>query len=135
MLKASFAVGDQAPAHCTAIGKMILAHLPDKELEELVRRNPLEPWGPNTITSLARLTEELRKTRARGYSIDDEELAPDTRCIGAPIRDHMAQVVAAVAISGPAQRLTFERLEELRAPILETARLISERIGYREVAQ
>ncbi|MGQ9585621.1 MAG: IclR family transcriptional regulator [Anaerolineae bacterium] len=131
VLKASFALGDQAPAHCSAIGKMLLAHLSDREVEELVRQHPLEQWGPNTITSLPALKEELRKTRERGYSIDDEEFAPNTRCIGAPIRDHLGQVVAAIVISGPTQRLSLERLEELREPLLETARQISERMGYR----
>jgi len=132
VIRASFAVGDHAPAHCTAIGKVLLAYLSDRELENLVRRHPLEKWGPNTITSLEALKEELRRIRERGYSIDNEELAANIRCIGAPIRDYLGQVVAGIAISGPAQRLSLERLEELRDSILETARLISERIGYRE---
>ncbi|MGC8839148.1 MAG: IclR family transcriptional regulator [Anaerolineae bacterium] len=134
VIRASFAVGDHAPAHCTAIGKVLLAHLSDRELEELVRRRPLEKWGPNTITSLEALKEELRRTRERGYSLDNEEFAANIRCIGAPVRDYLGQVVAGIAISGPAHRLSLERLEELREPILETARQISERLGYRETA-
>ena len=132
VLKASFALGGQAPAHCTAIGKMLMAYLSDREVEELVRQRPMEKWGPNAITSLPELKEELRKTYERGYSIDDEEFAPNTRCIGAPVRDYLGEVVAAITISGPAQRLPMERLEELKEPILETARQISERMGYRE---
>ncbi len=132
VIRASFSIGDQAPAHCTAIGKVLLAHLPERELEALVRRRPLEKWGPNTITSLEALKEELRRTRERGYSVDNEEFSANIRCIGAPVRDYLGQVVAGIAISGPAHRLTLERLEELREPILGTARQISERLGYRE---
>ncbi|MBC7224453.1 MAG: IclR family transcriptional regulator [Anaerolineae bacterium] len=133
VIRASFAIGDQAPAHCTAIGKVLLAYLSDREVEELVRQHPLEKWGPNTITSLEALKEELQRTRERGYSLDDEEFAPNIRCIGAPVRDHLGQVVAGIAISGPAHRLSLERLEELREPILETACQISQRMGYRDV--
>lgn len=134
VIRTSFAIGDRAPAHCTAIGKVLLAHLSDRELEGLVRQCPLEKWGPNTITSLEALKEELRRTRERGYSLDNEEFAANIRCIGAPVRDYLGQVVAGIAISGPAHRLSLERLEELREPILETARWISERLGYREAS-
>lgn len=118
------------PAHCTAIGKILLAYLTDEELEELVSKEGLEPYGPNTITSLDELKKELQKTRERGFSIDDEEFGANVRCIGAPIRDRNGSVIAGIAISAPASRLSYERLEALEKPILETAERISQGVGY-----
>lgn len=130
ILRAGLTVGSRVPAHCTAIGKVLLAYLPDDQLEEVVRLRGLDRYGPNTITSLPELKAHLAAIRQRGYSIDDEELGADMRCIGAPIRNHMAQVVAGIAIAGPARRLTYDRLEELRPAVLGAADGISRRLGY-----
>lgn len=118
------------PAHCTAIGKILLAYLPDQDLEALVSEKGLEPYGPNTITTFNELKKELQITRERGFSIDNEEFSANVRCIGAPIRDRNGTVIAGIAISAPASRLSFERLESLEKPILETAERISQGVGY-----
>jgi DNA-binding IclR family transcriptional regulator len=130
LLRASLTVGSQVPAHCTAIGKVLLAHLREGELDELVAQTGLKRYGPNTITSLEELKKHLQVVRQRGFSIDDEEFGVDMRCIGAPIRDHTGMVVAGIAIAGPASRLTYETLESLKGPVMEAAEGISRRLGY-----
>lgn len=130
ILRAGLTVGSRVPVHCTAIGKMLLAHLPESQVEEIVAQRGLPRYGPNTLISLPALKVDLSRIRERGYSIDDEEMGPDMRCIGAPIRNHRGEVVAGLAIAGPAQRLTCARLEELRPALLEAAAGISRRLGY-----
>lgn len=130
LLRAGLTVGSRVPVHCTAIGKSLIAHLPESQLEEIVELRGLARHGPNCITSLDELKVHLAKVRERGYSIDDEELEADMRCIGAPIRNHMGVVVAAVAIAGPARRMTYARLDELRPAVVRAAEGISRRIGY-----
>lgn len=130
LLRAGLTVGSRVPVHCTSIGKVLLAYLPERELDEIVRQRGLDQHGPNCITSMAQLKPHLVKVREQGYSIDDEELEADMRCIGAPIWDHMGVVVAGIAIAGPARRMTYERLEELRLAVLQAAEGISRRLGY-----
>ncbi len=130
LLRAGLTVGSRVPVHCTAIGKVLLAFMPETQLEEVVQQRGLAKHGPNCITSLDLLKAHLAGIRERGYSIDDEELEADMRCIGAPIRNHMGVVIAGIAIAGPARRMTYARLEELRPAILKAAEGISRRIGY-----
>lgn len=130
LLRTGLTVGTRVPVHCTAIGKVLLAHLPEERLEEIVRQRGLGKFGPNCITTLGELKAQLLKVREQGYSIDDEELEADTRGMGAPIRNHMGVVVAGLSVTGPARRLTYARLEELRPALLKAAEGISRRTGY-----
>ncbi|MGI5837271.1 MAG: IclR family transcriptional regulator [Chloroflexota bacterium] len=130
LLRAGLTVGSRVPAHCTAIGKALLAHLPENRLEEIVKQHGLPQYGPNCITSLEKLKAHLAKVREQGYSVDDEELEADMRCIGAPIWNHMGVVIAGIAIAGPARRMTYARLEELRPAVLKAAEGISQCMGF-----
>ena len=133
LLRAGLTVGSRVPVHCTAIGKILLAYMPEPQLEEVVRKRGLAQHGPNCITSLDRLKAHLAGVRERGYSVDDEELEADMRCIGAPIRNHLGVVVAGIAIAGPARRMTYARLDELRPALLNAAEGISRRLGYSSI--
>jgi IclR family acetate operon transcriptional repressor len=122
-------VGDTMPGYSTGIGKAILAFLDDDELEShlpdvLVRR------AANTITDLDDLRAELRRTRRRGYSIDDVENEDGIRCTGAPVFDHAGRVQAGISVAGPASRMTRERLDELGPIVRAQADLISARVGF-----
>jgi DNA-binding IclR family transcriptional regulator len=85
-----------------------------------------------TITDEKALLEELERVRQCGYAVDDLENEDGIRCVGAPIFDHQGQPVAALSVSGPAFRMTLERVQELRAPIKATALKISQQLGYLE---
>ena len=112
-------VGTWAPLHATAAGKLWLATLPSKELTRVLGRQ-LRAVAPKTITAMPRLREELDRIRAAGYALADEELAEGGRAVAAPIRREGA-LVGAVAMSGPAYRLSLERVHGLAPRVLEAA--------------
>ncbi len=130
-LRASLTVGSASvPAHCSGNGKVLLAYLAEPTLAALLQNRQLERFGPHTITQADMLTTELRRVRKQGYAIDDLEYAPDIRSVAAPVRDHRDDVVAAVAVAGPASRLSLERTRSLVPGVMETATRISSRLGY-----
>lgn len=117
-------VGVWVPLHATATGKLWLATRSSRELSRVIGRQ-LQPVAPRTITSPSRLRDELERIRQAGYALADEELAEGGRAVAAPIeRDGV--MVGAVALSGPAYRLSLERLHALAPRLIEAgARLAS----------
>jgi DNA-binding IclR family transcriptional regulator len=124
-------VGRRMDSHCTAAGKVLLAYLPPSELEEALPDH-LPSFTAHTITDPDRLLEELALVREQGYAEAREELEEGLNALAAPIRDHNAQVVAAVGVAGPAYRLTPEQLPRLVARLLEATGQISTWLGYRQ---
>ena len=124
-------VGRRNPAHCTAVGKALLAYLSDAELDEVVRRRGLDARTPKTITTPTALRRELRTIRSRGYSVDDEEIEEGLRCVGAPVRDHTGRVVASISIAGPAFRLTRAKTPALARLVTTAANALAAELGYR----
>ncbi len=124
-IRAVTRVGMKLPAHCSGVGKVLLAHLPRAEMEAVLRRHGLKRFTPNTITDPRRFDAELAAIRRRGYALDDEEIELGLECVAAPIRDAGGTVVAALSISGPKYRLDQE-LERLAALVLRTAGRISD---------
>jgi DNA-binding IclR family transcriptional regulator len=124
-------VGYPRPAHCTAIGKVLLAYAPERDLAAFLARAPFPASTPRSITTAGHLMGELREVRRRGYARDDEEFAEGVRCLAAPVWGFAGRVVAAVGISGPIWRIHPQREAELAAVVVETARRLSERLGYR----
>lgn len=130
-LRASLTVGSASvPAHCSASGKMLLAHLDTSRLHALLDTNELVALGPNTITDRAALLDELDRIRQRGYSVDDMEFGPDIRAVAAPIRDHTGRVITAVAVAAPSSRLSLDDAHALASSVMATAKRISHKLGY-----
>jgi DNA-binding IclR family transcriptional regulator len=123
-------VGSRAPAYCTAVGKAMLSELPEAEIIAIVRKSGLKAITPKTITTLARLKSELKAVRGRGYAIDDEEKEDGLRCVGAAVRAHSRKLSAAMSISGPAFRMTRERIPEIGQALMEAADHLSTELGY-----
>ncbi|BCV23761.1 MAG TPA: IclR family transcriptional regulator [Firmicutes bacterium] len=124
-------IGKKLPLHATAAGKVLLAHLPPADQEEVLR-GPLAAYTPNTITDPAVLREHLARIVKQGYALDNEELELGLRCVAAPIRGARGHVVASLSLSGLSATLTPERLPGLTAAARETALAISHRLGYSE---
>jgi DNA-binding IclR family transcriptional regulator len=124
-------VGQRNPAHCTAVGKALLAHLPEAEVDVVIRRRGLKSFTPNTITSPTLLKRELKAVRERGYAVDDEEIDEGLRCIGAPVRDASGRVVASMSIAGPAFRIGKGKIPPLANLVMSVADRLSREIGYR----
>ena len=124
------AVGKRAPAHCTAVGKVILAGLPDEELRQIIRQRGLRWYTPTTITSVEGLERELALINERGYAIDDGEHEPEIRCVACPVRDHTGRIVAAASVSAPTSRMSRERVEALAPLVGRCSDRISRRLGH-----
>jgi IclR family KDG regulon transcriptional repressor len=92
--------GKSAPAHCSSLGKAILAFQPEPEVRALLARKPLIAYTPTTITAQAAFTQELAETRARGYAIDRAEHALGSCCVAAPIFDANNRPIGAIGVSG-----------------------------------
>jgi len=129
LLGANIRVGCRFPAHTTALGKALMAHLPQDELEKLLADLKLVQYTPNTVSTEEELLKELEKTRERGYAIDKEELSLAMRCVGAAIRDASGYPIAALSIAGPIGRFHHERLHELGELLSEAATDISKSLS------
>jgi len=124
-------VGSRLPAYCTAAGKIHLAFMSDEEVDAILPQRELKGYTANTFTNRDELKKELKQIAEQGYSIDNEELDIGVRCLAAPIRDYTRRIVGAVSISGPAMRLTDERLDNEMIPLLLNAsEELSTRLGF-----
>lgn len=124
-------VGGRLPAHCSGIGKVLLAHQECPEVMALVEQQGLQPFTPHTITSLDRLAEELEEVRKQGYAYDHEEVVLGLCCVAAPIYDLKGHVLAAISLSVPAYRF-YPKEDTYTMTIVKAAQKISEGLGYRK---
>ena len=122
------AIGGRAPLHLTSVGKLFLAADDPQRTRAYAARTGLQGHTKNSITSIDALERELSKVRQYGQAADNEELELGVRCMAAGIYDDQGQLVAGLSISAPAGRLEDEWLPKLK----ETARQISQTLGYRE---
>jgi DNA-binding IclR family transcriptional regulator len=127
-------VGRRTPMHCTSDGKVLLAHLSEKERGRLLRGR-LEALTPNTIIDRDLLRAQLLETDVKGYAYTMEELEIGLNAVAAPVRDRSGAVVGAVSVSGPAYRLTRGRIPEFGRMVGEAGREISRRLGFAEEAR
>lgn len=124
-------VGRDVPAYCTAIGKAQLAYASEEELNKIYMGARLRRYTNNTITSLPALKKHLKEIGAKDYSIDDEEFEDRVRCIAIPIKDYLGVPVSALSVSGPACRMTDEKMTDEILPVLKKySREISKRLGF-----
>jgi IclR family pca regulon transcriptional regulator len=124
--------GSRLPAYCTAMGKLLLASLPDSNQRELIASMKLAKHGPNTITAKKALREELEEVLEASFAVDDEELAKNLYSIAAPVRNDSREVVAAVDIAAPSSMISLDELVDALGPhLVSTADRISARLGYR----
>jgi IclR family pca regulon transcriptional regulator len=124
--------GSRLPAHCTAMGKVLLASLPEREQSELLASMKLMQRGPNTITSKNALRVELEQIREEGFAVNDQELAEDVHAIAVPVRAVSGKVVAALGLSADTSTISLEELVDALGPhLVTTADRISARLGYR----
>lgn len=121
-------IGNRQPSYSTATGKAFLAHSSEAVIEKVIAAG-MPARTPNTITTAERLHAELRAIRERGYAVDDIENEPEIRCVAAPIHDHGGAVTTAVSVSGPASRITPERVPEIGALLRAATTAITATLG------
>lgn len=109
-------IGGRGYLHHLATGKVILAHLPDDRIDEIIDQHGLPKLTPNTITDPDELKEELAEIHREGIAVNDKETLEGLRAVGAPVL--YDGIRGAVCVSGPANRLTVERCQDDVKPLL-----------------
>jgi DNA-binding IclR family transcriptional regulator len=122
-------IGAHFPAHCTAVGKAVLAFLPDEEINAIVLRNGLPRFTPSTFTRSSELKENLRQIRQRGYAMDNQELERGLSGVAAAVLLSESRVVAAVGIAGPTLRFRGKELAQKIMLVREIAAKLSASLG------
>ncbi|HLW84764.1 MAG TPA: IclR family transcriptional regulator [Candidatus Sulfotelmatobacter sp.] len=124
-------IGAAVPLYCTAVGKVMLAHMPREERDQVLPQLELKRLTPNTVGSRQELEAELFRVKKNGYACDLEENELHIRCIASPIWDHTGSVHASLSITAPTVRMAVSRLRQL-APMIQAAGLqISRELGFR----
>ncbi len=128
-LTVAAAVGQRLPIHCTASGKLFLAHLPSEE-QNVILNKPLAFYTEKTVTSPEGIRKELEIIRSQGYSIDREGFEMGVCAVAAPIYNRRGNVIAVIGSPSPTTRMTPERIAEMATSYKEAAKAISHRMGY-----
>jgi len=123
-------IGTRGCIHSTAVGKSIVAFLPEAEREEILAGLDFARLTKNTIVDPARFSAHLLQVRRRGYAVDDEENELGIRCVGVPVFDHAGRVAGAVSVSGWTITMTLERLPQLASTLQEACKQISKELGF-----
>jgi IclR family KDG regulon transcriptional repressor len=115
------------------VGKVLLAALSEKELNDFIKAKGLPRRTEKTITDAGQLKSHLEMVRNQGYAVDDEEDHLGTRCVAAPIRNELGHVIAAISISGPTIRMTWKKvLDTFKGQVMDAALEISRQLGFQE---
>ena len=122
-------VGSRIPLYCSGVGKALLADLTDQEIGEIWKNSRIRKLTPRTITELPVLMERVEQVRKDGYAVDDEENEEGVRCIAASLRDYHKDPVYALSISAPANRMTDQRILELKEYVLAFRQDLSRSLG------
>jgi DNA-binding IclR family transcriptional regulator len=124
-------LGARVPAHCCAVGKVLLAALPAEKIVELAERKGLARRTRYTIVDLEQLLEHLKMVQQQGYALDNEENEIGIRCVAAPVYNQTGSAIAAISLSVPAIRIKARELEtNLKDQVVRTAMTISHKLGY-----
>jgi len=127
-VRMSSKIGNRRHLHATALGKILLAGMHDKEVHRLIKLKGLPKVTAETLTTKTALAAELHKVRQQGWALDNQENELEGRCIGGPIVGPADRVVAALSISGPVFRMDISRAKslvpELKAACAEISRAV-----------
>jgi len=128
-------VGRRTPLHASSTGKVLLAYLPEAELDALLQK-PLARFTEYTITDVQALRAELALVRQRGYATGLEELEIGLNAVAAPVRDHTGRVIATASAAGPSYRFSRQHIEEeAAAQVVACAERISRALGFAQTGE
>ena len=135
-LRMASRVGMRIFAHSCAVGKVLLAFLPDKRKTEILSAKGLPRLTENTIGDVEQMLEHLTMVEQQKYAVDDEENEVGIRCVAAPVHNDRGEVIAGISISGPTVRMPLERIHhELKKEVINTAKEVSSKLGYRPMRE
>lgn len=125
--------GVRMPLHTSALGKAILAHLPDDRVDEIVEEHGLAAMTKNTVTDRDALEKQLEEARSQGYVIDRGERIEGVLCLAAPILGREDRVMGSICVCSPASRIDNEtELDRIRDAVMRTANMIQVNLNYSE---
>ncbi len=129
VMSINLSIGSRLPAWCTSMGRVMLSALPDDELDAALRRADIRQHTRRTVTDIDTLRQRILDVRAQGWAIVDQELEEGMISIAAPIRNRAGQVIAAMNVSGQANRTSAAEMEAtFLAPLLAAAQKISQMV-------
>ena len=128
ILRTGIMAGTRTPAHCTALGKALLAFISDEEFKSLYKSDePLSSLTSKSISSLEELKKDLKKVKEQGYAVDREEYKIGINCIGVPIFGRNG-AIAAMSITGPSSRFTIDEMEKVKDKLMDISREVSNQL-------
>jgi DNA-binding IclR family transcriptional regulator len=129
ILRTEIMAGTRSPAHCTALGKVLLAFISDREFESLYKSDE-SPTSltSKSISSLEELKKNLKKVKEQGYAVDIEEYKIGVNCIGVPIFGRDGEAIAAISITGPASRFTIDEMKKVKDILMTISKEISNQL-------
>jgi len=130
ILKLDSSVGQRLTAHATGVGKVLLASLPEQELEAWLKTRTLQRFTPNTITDRRKLRSELQLVRRRGFAVDREERTLGATCVAVAIHNHLGTCVAAMSVSAPAVRFGAAQRRTALTHLQRAASRLSAALGH-----
>lgn len=133
-ISASYPPGTRGEMHAMALGKAILAYLPETETQAILAERGMAKATSLTITSETSLLRDLARLRERGYALDDQESAEGVRSIAAPIFGPDGEVLAAIALIGPAFRFSLSAVNKVAGPLRDAADQVTRAIGGRSAS-
>lgn len=122
-------VGKSIPLYCSGVGKALLADMPDEKIESIWKRSAIKPLTEHTVTTYVDFLKLIEETRHTGYAMDNEENELGVRCIAVSLKNYNGKSKYAISISAPKDRMSDERVQELKPMILTTKRQIETEIG------
>ena len=128
-IRTTAVLGSRRPAHCTALGKTLLAALPNDEARAILQRKGLTALTPHTITDPTMMEQELERVRQDGFAVDREEIEEGLMCLAAPVRDSTGKTVAAISMAGPVTRVA-PRLDTFGEQVRAISAAVSAALGY-----
>lgn len=129
IMRNTLGVGSRLPAYCTSLGRVLLADLADAELLTRLQASDLQPLTRNTVTALDAVLVKIQQVRQQGWCLVDQELEEGLISLAAPITNRAGRTIAAINISGQANRTDAKEAQDKLLPaLLESARIISQRL-------
>jgi len=131
VLRTDIKIGARLPAHCTALGKVLLAFLSEQEFMMLYNNDneKLFALTSNSISSVEELKRCLKKVRRQGYAVDKEEYKIGINCLGIPIISDEGKAIAGISVTGPASRFDLSEMEKLKSTLISLSKDISNQLN------
>ena len=131
VLRTDIEIGARLPAHCTAVGKALLAFLSERKFTMLYGNdnNKLYTPTPNSISSVMELKKCLKKSKKDGYTTDKEEFKIGINCLGVPILNNEGKSIAGISVTGPSSRFNLSEIKKLKNTLINISRDISHQLN------